>query len=327
MKALVTGANGFTGSHLVKGLEKRGFEVVGLVRQSSNLQRLTGTGVKLVYGDICDRNTLKTALTDVDIVFHTAASVELGIVDATEMERVNVKGTKAVLEVAQDTFTNPSPLGWNRMVYCSTIGIYGDTQGQVVDETYQRQQKTFSSAYDQTKYEAQQLVDAAAKNGFPVVSVMPSGIFGTDDPHFAPVIRLYLQKKLPFWLGSDRIMGIVHVDDLVSGMLLAAEKSPPGEHYILSAPELPIKDLFALLDEKTGLGKPTEVPKFLVYGLTGLIEPIGHLFSWNPPLSLERLHYIYERCVRIQAQKAQNQLGWQPRTAQAILTDFLDKEQ
>ncbi|NEO28771.1 MAG: epimerase, partial [Kamptonema sp. SIO4C4] len=149
---------------------------------------------------------------------------------------------------------------------------------------------------------------------------------GIIRPHFAPVIRLYLQKKLPLWLGSDRMMGIVHVDDLVEGMLLAAEKSPPGEHYILSAPELPVQEMFALLDEKTGLGKPKEVPKVLVYGLTGLLEPIGHLLSWNPPISLERLHYVYERCVRIQAQKAQDKLGWQPRLPQVILEEFLAEE-
>ena len=123
MKALVTGANGFTGSHLVKMLEERGDIVVGYVRPSSNLSRLAGTEAQLFYGDITQQEMLLTAMAGVDTVFHTAAYVELGIVDAEEMERVNLKGTEAVLAAAQAT-------GVSTLVHCSTIGILGDTQGQ-----------------------------------------------------------------------------------------------------------------------------------------------------------------------------------------------------
>src|SRR6476646_7699081 len=189
MKALVTGANGFTGSHLVRLLEQRGDTVVGLVRKSSNLSRLADAQVQLVYGDLSDREALRTAMQGVDTVFHTAAYVELGLVNAAEMERVNVAGTRAVMEVAKE-------VGVTKIVYCSTIGVFGDTQGQVVDETFQRTQKDFSSAYDRTKYDAQVFVDQMAQQGLPVVSVMPSGIFGADDPHFIPVLRQFLKGGL-----------------------------------------------------------------------------------------------------------------------------------
>ncbi|HEY9883566.1 MAG TPA: NAD-dependent epimerase/dehydratase family protein, partial [Thermosynechococcaceae cyanobacterium] len=174
MKAFVTGANGFSAAHLIQALEQRGDSVVGLVRKSSDLARLAGSKVELVYGDLCDVDVLKTAMAGVDVVFHIAAYVELGIVNAAEMARVNVDGTRAVLAAAQAA-------GVPKMVYCSTIGIFGDTQGHVIDETFQRTQKDFSSAYDRTKYEAQQLVDLDAAAGFHVVSVLPSGIFGADD--------------------------------------------------------------------------------------------------------------------------------------------------
>ncbi|MEM9007640.1 MAG: NAD-dependent epimerase/dehydratase family protein, partial [Cyanobacteria bacterium P01_F01_bin.86] len=78
MRALVTGANGFTGSHLVRALEGRGDSVVGLVRKTSNLSRLAQSNVQLVYSDITDREALKTAMDGVDTVFHTAACVDLG---------------------------------------------------------------------------------------------------------------------------------------------------------------------------------------------------------------------------------------------------------
>jgi nucleoside-diphosphate-sugar epimerase len=317
MKALVTGANGFTGSHLVKALEQRGDVVVGLVRKSSNLERLSDCKVQFVYGEITDRDALKTAMTGVDWVFHTAAYVELGLVDAAEMERVNVEGTGAVMEVAQ-------AVGVSKVVYCSTIGVFGDTKGQVVDETFQRTQADFSSAYDRTKYEAQQIVDQFAAKGLPVVSILPSGIFGADDPHFGPVLQQFLKKGLKLWAGGDRITGIVHVDDLVAAMILAAEKSQPGEHYIISAGDLTTREMFNLLSQETGIPVPREAPKPLVRLAGNLLDPIGRLLKWQPPLSRERVHYIYERCVRVDATKARQELGWQPRSVSETLREIVE---
>ena len=317
MKALVTGANGFTGSHVVKALEQRGDVVVGLVRKSSNLERLSDCKVQFVYGEITDRDALKTAMTGVDWVFHTAAYVELGLVDAAEMERVNVEGTRAVMEVAQ-------AVGVSKVVYCSTIGVFGDTKGQVVDETFQRTQADFSSAYDRTKYEAQQIVDQFAAKGLPVVSILPSGIFGADDPHFGPVLQQFLKKGLKLWAGGDRITGIVHVDDLVAAMILAAEKSKPGEHYIISAGDLTTREMFNLLSQETGIPVPREAPKPLVRLAGNLLDPIGRLLKWQPPLSRERVHYIYDRCVRVDATKARQELGWRPRSVSETLREIVE---
>ncbi len=320
MKALVTGANGFTGSHLVKALQQRGDSVVGLVRKSSDLTRLKDTDIDLVTGDITDRNALRQAMLGVHTVFHTAAFVELGLVDAAKMERVNVEGTQAVLEIAKE-------MEISKMVYCSTIGIYGDTKGEVIDETFERTQEDFSSAYDSTKYEAQQLVDNYAVIGLPVVSVMPSGIYGPDDPHFGPVFKLFMQGKLKLWIGGDRITGIVHVDDLVSAMILAAEKAERGQHYIISAGELPLREMFEIISEQTGISTPAEVPQPIARLLGNVLNPIGQLLSWNPPIGKERIHYIYDRCVRVDASKARQQLGWQPRSVSEILLEIATQSQ
>ncbi|BAY80985.1 NAD-dependent epimerase/dehydratase [Calothrix parasitica NIES-267] len=315
MKALVTGANGFTGSHLVKALQQRGDSVVGLVRESSDLTRLKDTEIELVFGDITDRKALREAMKDVDTVFHTAAFVELGLVDAAKMERVNVEGTQAVLEIAKE-------MEISKMVYCSTIGVYGDTKGEVIDETFERTQEDFSSAYDSTKYEAQQLVDNYAVIGFPVVSVMPSGIFGGDDPHYNPAFKLFLQGKLKVWAGGERITGIVHVDDLANAMILAAEKGERGEHYIISAGEIPFGQIFEIMGEQTGISKPVELPPSVIRMAGNIIDPIGKLLSWNPPISKERVHYLYDRCVRVDATKAREKLGWNPRSVSQTLQEI-----
>ncbi len=315
MKALVTGANGFTGSHLTRMLGQRGDTVVGLVRKSSDLSRLADCTVQLVYGDLSDREALRTAMQGVDTVFHTAAYVELGLVNAAEMARVNVEGTRAVMEVAQE-------LGVSKIVYCSTIGIFGDTQGQVVNETFQRTQKNFSSAYDSTKYEAQAIVDRMAAQGLPVVSVLPSGIFGADDPHFIPVLRQFLKGRLKLWAGGDRITGVVHVDDLATAMILAAERGQLGAHYIISAGDLSTRKMFEIIGQEADIPAPAEAPKALVRLVGNLLDPIGRLFKWQPPLSRERVHYVYDRCVRVDATKARQELNWQPRSVETTLREI-----
>ncbi|MBD1888791.1 NAD-dependent epimerase/dehydratase family protein [Coleofasciculus sp. FACHB-SPT9] len=316
MKALVTGASGFTGSHLVRALEQQGDLVVGLVRKSSNLARLSNCNVQLVYGDITERDALRRAMTGVDTVFHTAAYVELGIVDEAEMERVNVEGTRCVLETAQAA-------GVSKVVYCSTIGVFGDTGGKLVNETFKRTQTSFSSAYDRTKYQAQEWVDRFAAQGLPVVSLLPSGIFGADDPHFGPVMQQFLKGRLKVWAGGDRITGIVHVDDLAAAMILAAAKSKPGEHYIISAGELTTREMFEIFSQETRIPAPTEAPKPLVRLLGNLLDPVGRLFKWQPPLSRERVHYVYDRCVRVDATKAFQELGWHPRSASETLREIV----
>lgn len=315
MKTLVTGANGFTGSHLVRALNQRGDRVVGLVRKSSNLSRLANCQVELVYGDLGDRAALETAMTGIDVVFHVAAYVELGIVNEAEMERVNVEGTRAIVEIAQSTGA--------KLIYCSTIGIFGDTQGQTVNETFVRQQQGFSSAYDRTKYEAQQLVDRAAAQGLNAVSVLPSGIFGPDDPHFGPVLQSFLKGRLKLWAGGQRVTGIVQVDDLAQAMLLAAEKGKSGDRYIISAGDLTTREMFEILGQAVGISAPADAPEWLVRLLGNLLDPIGQVFHWQPPLSRERVHYIYDRCVRVDATRARQELGWTPRSVEQTLKELV----
>ncbi|MEM9537313.1 MAG: NAD-dependent epimerase/dehydratase family protein [Cyanobacteria bacterium P01_E01_bin.45] len=316
MKALVTGANGFSGSHLVRALLERGHDVVGLVRTSSNCERLQTLPLTLAYGDICDSDALARAMEGVDVIFHLAAMVDLGVVNDVEMERVNVQGTRTVIEAA---IARPTP---PKLVYCSTIGVLGDTAGTVVDETHVRQQQEFSSAYDRTKYDAQALVDAAAR-GLWVASALPSGIFGADDPHFGPVLKLFLSGRLKLWPGGDRITGIVHVDDLADALIRIAEQGRSGERYILSAGERSLREMFELMSKNTDIPAPAEAPRWLMRVLGHLLTPMGRLLNWNPPISRERVHYIYDRCVRVDGTKARRELGWQPRSIESTLSEIV----
>ncbi len=313
---LVTGANGFTGSHVVKALLQRGYKVRGYVRAFSNMQRLDGLDIPIVRGDITNRDALKQALQNIDMVIHTAAYVDLGIVDEQEMSRVNVEGTRTLLELASEA-------GIKRFVHCSTIGIFGDTQGNVVNEDFQRTQLSFSSAYDRTKFEAQKLVDAFHLRELSVVSVLPSGIMGSGDPHFGPVVELFLGGRLKLWAGGDRITGIVYVEDVAQLLILAAERGSDGAYYIASAGELTTHQMFEIMAVETGIQSPKEVPELLVRFLANCLDPIGRIFSFNPPLSRERIHYLYDRCVRVDATRACQELGWSPLSPEQTILKLL----
>ncbi len=315
MKALVTGANGFTGAHLVKALRDRGIQVVAYVRESSNCDRLDGIAIDYHYGDITDSAKLIQAMQGVDVIYHIAAYVELGLVDAVKMECTNVQGTQAVL-TAMQVANVP------KMLYCSTIGIFGDTQGETIDETFERRQQGFSSAYDRTKYAAQQLVNNAVKHGLHIVSVMPSGIFGSDDPHFVPVLKTFKKGRLKVWAGGDRVTGIVHVDDLVEGMILAIEQAKSGEYFILSASDLTTREMFDIFSQETGVSAPIEAPKAVVRVVANILDVVGRATGWQPPIDRERAHYVYDRCVRVSGAKARRQLGWNPRSVEVTLREI-----
>ena len=315
MTILVTGANGFTGSHVVKALCQRGIPVRAMVRHSSDRHRLQGLCCDLTEADLSDPASLERAVQGVKAIIHTAAYVDLGIVDEARMMAVNYQGTCNLLDAACQHQVDT-------LVYCSTIGIYGDTQGETADEHYQRWQQTFSSAYDHSKFLAQQQVDQAIDRGLKTVSVMPSGIFGKGDPHFGPVIQRFLQGRLPFWAGGERMTGIVDVEDL-AGLLILSMDAPAGEHFIASAGELKTREIFNYLAEQTSLKPPAELPPWLVRLVAGLMEPVGRIGNFNPPLSKERVHYLYDRCVRVDGSKARQQLGWNPKPVQQILYDLL----
>jgi dihydroflavonol-4-reductase len=315
MQALVTGANGFTGAHLVKALRDRGIQVVAYVRESSNCDRLDGLAIDYHYGDITDTAKLTTAMQGVDVIYHIAAYVELGLVDAAKMEQTNVQGTQAVLTAMQAAHVP-------KMLYCSTIGIFGDTQGETIDETFQRRQSGFSSAYDRTKYNAQQLINQAVQRGAHIVSVMPSGIFGADDPHFGPVVKSFKRGRLKVWAGGDRVTGIVHVDDLVEGMILAIAQAQSGEYFILSAGDMTTREMFRVFSQATGVATPIEAPKPIVRAVANILDVIGRVTGWQPPIDRERAHYVYDRCVRVSGAKAMRELGWRPRSATQTLQEI-----
>lgn len=143
MKYFITGATGFLGGCVARQLVDGGHTVNALVRSPAKAAALQALGIQLFRGDVTDTASLRAPMAGVDGVYHIAGWYKIGARDKTEAQRVNVDGTRNVLEAMRD-------LGIPKGVYTSTVAIFSDTHGRKPDETY-RYEGPHISEYDRTK--------------------------------------------------------------------------------------------------------------------------------------------------------------------------------
>jgi nucleoside-diphosphate-sugar epimerase len=229
MIAFVTGATGFIGSRLARRLRERGDEVVCLVRRPEKARDLEAAGCRIVEGDLSDEAKIRAAMDGADAVFHVAADYRVGLHPSQypKMRDTNVGGTTRVIDAAIDA-------GADRIVYVSTIAVFGNTHGKTVDEGYEHPGDSFTSEYERTKVEAHKVALDRIANGAPIVIVQPGSVYGPGD-HAAvgSQIEQAAAGKLPALAFPDLGLNMVHVDDVVEGILLAHDKGTPGQAYVL----------------------------------------------------------------------------------------------
>src|SRR5919202_277173 len=229
MKAFVTGGTGFIGGRLVRKLRERGDEVAALVRNPEKALELERLGVDLVKGDLTDTEAIKRGLEGADAAFHGAAIYKVGIPKSERepMHDTNVRGTERVLDAAIEA-------GTPKIVYVSTINVFGNTRGDVVDESYERPKDGFLSYYDETKYESHQVALDRTRKGAPIVIVQPGGVYGPGDHsevgNMIDQVRSGKLFAVPF---GETGLNLVHVEDVAEGCLLAHDKGKMGEGYVL----------------------------------------------------------------------------------------------
>lgn len=161
MKVFVTGATGFVTSAVTRRLIARGDAVHALVRDPARASRVPGA--QLERGDLADEEALRRGMRGADAVVHGAAIYAVGISAAqrTEMFDANVRGAERVLSTA-------AALGVRRILHVSTIAVFGNTRGAVVDERYERS-GPFTSYYEETKFRAHEIARRLAERGAPIV--------------------------------------------------------------------------------------------------------------------------------------------------------------
>lgn len=272
MKAFVTGATGFLGGRVAGKLRARGDEVVALVRTRAKAERLAGLGCELVEGDLSAREALARATAGCDAVFHVAADYRIGIAESERrnMFEANVAGTLNVLDAASEV---------PRIVYVSTNAVLGNTHGEVVDETYERPEGAWLSAYDESKVAARRLVEERIAKGAPVIVVQPGGIYGPGDhtEMGAMLERAFRGRPIVLPLGNVGL-NWVHVDDVADGILLAHDRGRPGETYILGGEIGTLRGAVATAYAAGG-HRPLVVPVPNI--LLRLVAPLGALLGRN----------------------------------------------
>jgi nucleoside-diphosphate-sugar epimerase len=304
VRAFVTGGTGFLGGALLRELLANGYTVTALVRTFERAQLLP-RAVRAVPADITRPDSFRQALSDVDVVFHLAAVTRVGIrlKDRPRVQRINVEGTRHVLERAVEA-------GVPRLIHVSNIDVYGDTRGQCVAETYQPNAPTFENEAQRTKHSAHFEVAAPLQaRGAPLVIACPGALYGPGD--LAPqhrLLHLQARGRLPVMLGPDNAYSWTHVADAARGLRLAAEAGQPGETYILCGPAHTYREFFAANARAAGVSAPLLwLPSSLARTLARMLErPLPHL--------AEQFRTLAGVTYLASSAKAQTELGWQART-------------
>jgi Nucleoside-diphosphate-sugar epimerases len=247
----VTGATGFIGTKLVNELVRKGHTVHALSRSTSNRSGLEHERIKIIEGDILNRQSLEHGMEGCSQVYHLAAYAKNWARDKSVFRVINIEGTRNVFEAAKST-------GVKRLVFTSTIVTFGPTRpGVVGNESMPRITPHYYTEYEETKAIAEQEALEYASKEFPVVIVNPTRVYGpgkmTEGNSVSLMIDQYDRGMVPVLLNRGVNIGnYVYVDDLVSGHILAMEHGKIGERYILGGENISLERVYRTVDEVSG---------------------------------------------------------------------------
>ncbi len=304
-KAFVTGATGFTGGHLCRILVDRGYSVDALVRKSSKTDNLEKLGVKPIVGDLANLNSLNGALENIDTVFHVAAAYRQEGISKEQFWKVNVDGTRALLEFAKQSQVK-------RFVHCSTVGVQGEITNPPAKESDPYQP---GDHYQESKMEGEKLaLKFFEEQDLDGVVVRPVGIYGPGDMRFLKLFKFINNGKFRMIGRGDVLYHLTFVEDLVQGIILAGEKKEvTGNIYTVGGEEfMTLKELIALIAGI--LDKPVpkkSLPLKPVFLAAAVCETICRPLGIEPPLYRRRLDF-FTKDRAFDISNAQKDLGYKP---------------
>jgi len=307
MKVMVTGATGFIGRKLCRALAQKGKTVHALCRNEHHPLLIPHTNIIPIKGDITDSKSLLHAMQGCEQVYHTAALAKMWSRNKDEFYKVNIEGTKNVLEAAQTA-------GVHKVVHTSTCGVIGPTHKYPMTESDPRI-TGFPIAYERTKYLAELLVQEYVQKGMNIVIVSPSRVYGegpiTDSNTVGKVVSGYLKGKWRIIPGDGRqVANYVYVDDVVNGHIAAMEKGITGNRYILGGEDISFEHFFkevqAISRKKYKL---YNIPQRWIK-LYSHIEELKTSLTGIPPVLLPEFADRLEYDQRYSSCKAEAQLGY-----------------
>jgi len=308
MKTVITGGNGFVGSALAAKLVERGDKVRVTVRQGSDTRNIDRLPVEKVYADVRDKHAVRRALEGCGRLYHTAGLYRVWLRDESELHRVNVEGTRIVMQEALRQ-------GMEKVVLTSSVAALGvSDSGKPSDESVRFNLWGTRLPYEISKYESEEAARALVAQGLPLVVVRPSLVLGERDFYPTPSGKLVLDvlhgRYYFFYL--DGGINLVDINDAAAGHLLAMEKGRVGESYNLGNNQnnISLKDLFSLISEIAGVASPRlRIPyaAAMAYANVSLLvaDRITHRAPLLPPGALQVLHLF----KKMDSTKAITELG------------------
>jgi len=255
MHALVTGATGFIGSHLVDSLIRERFEVTCLVRNQSNLKFLSEFNVKLVSGDCTVKESLEDAVKGIDYVFHIAGLTKARC--ETDFFNANVRGTENIM---QAVLKNNSRI--KRFIYLSSLAAAGPSR----DCKFLKEdcKPAPVSVYGKTKLEGEKIV-LANKDKIPATIIRPPAVYGPRDRDLLIFFKMVKSGIIPYW--GKCYYSFIYVEDLINGIILSAlKKEAEGEIFFMSDGNIYSSDdiICAISDAVQKKPAKLTVPRFIM---------------------------------------------------------------
>jgi dihydroflavonol-4-reductase len=317
---LLTGATGFLGYHVAKKLNAAGIRPRVLELRDGRTDVLDRLDVERCAGYVDEPAAVRAACAGVGTLIHLAFKVSVGsgkkLVD--EMERINIAGTRHLLETAASA-------GVKRAVVAgSALAVGVNKSPTPLDETANWAEHAFDLRYATMRRQAELNALAHASSTFAVMTVCPAFTFGPDDPVGAPANKLVeslITGKLRFTLPIG--FGCLDVRDFASGVVLAAERGRSSQRYLLSGENVTTDQLLGQAAAIAGVRAPKFAPPlFLVRTLVGALEVISSIRGKSAPLTREVLQVV-GRYAWYDTTKARTELGWTSRPLRETLEDTI----
>ena len=318
MSTLVTGGTGFVGAAVVRALIARGERPRCLVRRDSDRRNLEGLNVDLVEGDLTDADSLKAALQGCTALFHVAADYRIWVRDPQIMQRVNVEGTRQLMEAALRQ-------GVQRVIYTSSVAVLGKAPGGApADEETPVTLGDMIGVYKRSKFLAEVKVRRLQREaGLPVVTVNPSTPIGPRDVKPTPTGRMVVEAaagRLPAFV--DTGLNVAHVDDVAAGHLLAFDKGVVGERYLLGGENLNLAEILGQVAALRGRRPPRlRLPRRPLFPLAYAAEGWARISGGPEPLLTVDGLKMAAKPMYFSHDKAARDLGYRPRPAVEAIAD------
>lgn len=318
IKCIVTGATGHIGNVLVRELVKIGYEVTVFVTEKEDIRHMEELKVKIQYGDVRDKESLKRAFQNQELVFHIAGLIDIGNGNKKIMQEVNVEGTKNVWEACKEKKVR-------RLVYTSSVhAIKEQPKGKSIVETAEFSEEWVKGTYAKTKAQATKYLMGKRKDSVEIIITHPSGVIGPYEyvpSNLGQLIMDCCNEKIGAYL--DGGYNFVDVRDVADGIIKAAEKGKTGECYILAGEQVSVKQLMKYVEEIVGVKPPKfKIARWFAY-LTGFLSEIYYKIVKQKPLFTSYAVYTLGTNSDFSSQKAIQELGYTTRPIKESIADSI----